>query len=290
MPYEFRKVYLDLITSCGEVCVLYLSWVRFRERWHGQASLEVYDACGARTIVHALGIPPMMDFEHGLEHLPRALEVPGGELKVEVKAVHDGWKPAVPSPCPELQWSIGALRTRARIEWPGPKGPRSASGEGYVDFVRITAATRKLGLRSLHWGRAHMFERSLAFTALDLENDKRWYVGVTRMHGRPARSYGNLAVEIDHGEGTGMVRFGTGGQQLRLGSPRLMHAGSAFDPQRVPKFLHRQVCQLVGGPHEERRWLAKARVDRSHGEGLALHEIVWFGKHARKAPKSRPNS
>jgi hypothetical protein len=151
VPYEFRKVYLDLITDTGEVCVLYLTWVRFRERWHGQASLEHYDRGGGRTLIHATGVPPMMDFERGLEHLPQAIEVPGGEITVEVKPVHDGWEPTVVSPCPDLLWSIAALRTRARIEWPGPRGPISLRGDGYVDFVRLTCATRKLGLRSLHW-------------------------------------------------------------------------------------------------------------------------------------------
>ena len=289
MPYESRKVHLDLITDQGEVCVLHLTWIRFRERWHGQAYLEHHDRGGRRCVLRCVGIPPMMDFERGIEHLPSALELPDGELGIQVKPVHEGWDPVVPSPCPHLQWSIAALRSRVHLEWPTAQGPRRMSGEGTIALTRITAPPRKLRLRSLRWGRAHQFERSLAFMALELEDDKRWFVGVTRLHGRPARSYGNLQLGLDQAGGEGTVRFGTGGQVLRLKTPRLLYAGPALDAERVPAFLHRQACQWAGGPQEERRWLAKTRVDGAHGEGLALHEHVLFGKHARKAARSRPS-
>lgn len=281
MPFEFRKVYLDLITEQGEVCVLYLSWVRFFQRWHAQASLEIYEPGGERTVVHALDTPPLVDPERGLDQLPVALTIPGGKLELEVRTIHDAWAPAVPSPVPELKWSIGALRTHTTIALNTDTGVRTYRGDGYLDFVTLTRATRRLGLRSLRWGRAHMFECSLAFTALDLQDGRRWFVGVTQLHGRPARSYGNLNVELS--DGAGMVRFGTGGQILRMENPALLHAGSAFDPVRIPNLLHRQVCLAVGGPHHEQRWHCEARVDASHGTGRALHEIVWFGKHARLA-------
>ncbi len=285
MPFEFRKVYLDLITDQGQVCVLYLSWVRFFQRWHAQASVEIYEPGGKRTIVHALSAPQPVDPERGLDQLPVALTIPGGTLELEVKPVHEAWTPAVASPVPELNWSVGALRTSTCITLTTDQGVRKFRGEGYIDFVTLTRPTRKLGLRSLRWGRAHMFERSLCFTALELQDGRHWFVGVTQMHGRPARSYGNLSVKLE--DGCGQVRFGTGGQVLRFDKPTVLHAGSAFDAERIPSPLHRQVCLLVGGPHEERRWLCQARVDGSHGTGHALHEVVWFGKHARLAVKGK---
>jgi hypothetical protein len=285
MPYEFRKVAVDLITEAGEVCVVSLSFVRFFQRWHAQASCEIYDASGKRTIVHAQDAPPLIDPARGLDQLPVALTIPGGKLELEVKPIHDGWDPVAPCPLPELAWSIGALRASVTVQLTSDQGSRKLRGEGYVDFICITKATRKLGLRSLRWGRAHMFERSLAFAALDLEDDRRWYVGVTRLHGRPARSYGNLTVALEGG--AGMVRFGTGGQVLRIKKPSLLHEGSSFAPERVTGFFGRQVNSLVSGPVYERRWLAAARVDASHGVGKVLHEMVWFGTQARQVAKGK---
>ncbi len=285
MPYEFRKVYIDLITERGEVCVLYLSWVNLFNRWFSQASVEIYEPGGKRTIIHAVDTPPLVDPSRGLDQLPVALTIPGGKLELEVRPVHDAWEPQVPSPVPELSWRIGALRANNSFVIETEAGRKTYRGEGYLDFVSITKATRKLGLRSLRWGRVHMFERSLAFTALELADDRRWFVGATRLHGRDVRSYGNLTLKLE--DGSGMVRFGTGGQILRLRKPQLLHSGSAFDPERVPNMLHRQVCNIIGGPHEERRWLCEAKVEASHGTGRALHEIVWFGKYAKLAASGK---
>jgi hypothetical protein len=285
MPYEFRKVYIDLITEAGEVCVVYLSFVRFFQRWHAQASCEIYDPSGKRSIVHALDAPPLVDPSRGLDQLPAALTIPGGKLELEIVPIHDGWDPVAPCPVPELAWSVGALRATVTVQLTTEQGNRRLRGEGYVDFVSITKATRKLGLRSLRWGRAHMFERSLAFTALDMTDDRRWYVGVTRLHGRPARAYGNLTIALE--DGAGMVRFGTGGQVLRVKHPAVLHEGSPFDAERVPSVINRQICSAVSGPMHERRWLGEARVDGSHGAGKVLHEVVWFGKQARQAAKGR---
>jgi hypothetical protein len=282
MPYEFRKVYVDLITEAGEVCVVYLSFVRFFQKWHAQASCEIYDRRGQRTILHATDAPPLIDTARGLDQLPVALLIPGGKIELEVRPIHEAWDPVAPCPVPELEWRVGALRASTTVTITTEKeGARTLRGEGYVDFVRITKATRKLGLRSLRWGRAHMFERSLAYTAVDFADDRRWYVGVTRLHGRDARAYGNLTLELEGGEG--MIRFGTGGQVLRMKKPRVLHRGSPFDPERVPSALNRHVCNFVSGPMHECRWFAEATVDASHGRGRALHEIVWFGADARKA-------
>jgi len=283
MPFEFRKVYIDLITEQGEVAVLYLSWVRFFQRWYAQASLEIHEQGGRCTLIHAEDTPPLVDPTRGLDQLPVALTIPGGKLELHVQPIHDAWEPAVPSPVPELTWSLGALRSNTTITLNTDSGTRQLRGEGCVDFVTITKATRKLGLRSLRWGRAHMFERSLAFTALELADDRRWFVGVTRLHGRDARSYGNLTLQLKDGEG--MVRFGSGGQHLRFSKPTLLRSGSAFDAARFPNLLQRQACQAVCGAHEERRWSCQAKVDNAHGVGTALHEIVWFGKYARQAAR-----
>ncbi len=285
MPFEFRKVYIDLITEQGEVAVLYLSWVRFLQRWQAQASLEIHEQGGKRTVVYAKDAPPLVDPARGLDQLPVALTIPGGKLELDVRPVHDAWAPTVPSPVPELQWSLGALRSSTTITLTTDSGTRRLRGDGCVDFVTLTKATRKLGLRSLRWGRAHMFEHSLAFTALELEDDRRWFVGVTRMHGRDALSYGNLALKLKDGEG--MVRFGTGGQHLRFSDATVLRSGSTFDAVRFPGFLTRQTSQAVCGPQEERRWLCKATVDNAHGVGMGLHEIVWFGKHARQAARGK---
>lgn len=285
MPYEFRKVNVDLITEAGEVCVIHMSFVRFLQRWHAHASCEIYDQSGRCTVVHAKDAPPLIDPGRGLDQLPVALTIPGGKLELEVKPIHEGWDPVAPCPVPALAWTLGALRANVTVQLTTGERSRKLRGEGYVDFLCITEAARKLGLRSLRWGRAHMFERSLAFAALDLADDRRWYVGVTRLHGRPARSYGNLTMAVEGG--AGMVRFGTGGQVLRLEKPSVLCEGSAFSPERVPGLVLRQASSAASGPMFERRWLATARVDNSHGDGKAMHGILWFGKQARQAAKGK---
>ncbi len=284
MPYEFRKIYIDCVTPGGVVCVVYFTWVRFFQRWHGHAGAEIYWPDGERDLVHASATPSVWDPERGLDQLPVSLPAKGGELRLEISAVQGAWSPKVRSPCPELSWQVLALRCGVDVSFPGPKGARRVHGKGYADYVRLTRATRKLGLRSLRWGRAHLPGHALAFTSLELISGERWRVGVHQADGLPAMSYGKLSSELQ--AGTGQVRLGTGGRVLLLEAERQLHAGSAFDAERVPNLLHRQVCLAVGGATEERRWKASARLRGARDkEGSALHEIVWFGKHARQAAK-----
>ena len=40
--YEFSKLYADLVTEEGAVCIFYLVWVRLLGRTYPQAGVEVY--------------------------------------------------------------------------------------------------------------------------------------------------------------------------------------------------------------------------------------------------------
>jgi hypothetical protein len=279
MSYEYRKVTIDLITEQGEVCVLYASWVQLFGRWHAQASLELFSRDGERSVIHCKDPAPLMDLSRGLDQLPVALTVPAGKLELEVRPIHDAWKPVAPCPVTAFAWHIAALRADVSIQVDTPEGARRFRGEGYVDCLQLSEHGRKLGLMSLRWGRAHMFERSLAYTALELADERHWYVGVTRLHGRDARSYGNLTYKLD--DGAGMIRFGTGGQVLRFEKPRLLHAGSPYEVQRASSFPAGLVSGFLDGPAYERRWQADARV------GKGLHGMVWFGKWAGKAARGK---
>ncbi len=285
MSYEFRKVHIDLVTDRGEVCVLTMSWRHLFGRWRAHALFEIFEPNGTRTTIRAKDAPQMVDPSRGLDQLPVALTIPGGKLEIEVRPIHDAWVPPAACPVQELRWSIGALRAATRFVVETKDGTKSYAGEGFVDFLVLNKTSRRAGLRCLRWGRAHMFERSLAFYALELTNDRKWFVGVTRLHGRDARGYGNLALEFD--DGAGVVRFGRGGQVLRLKKPRLLHAGSAIDPVLVPSPTLRWGLQTVVGFQDQKRWLCEARVDASHGVGKAFHGVLWFGRSAHPAASGK---
>ncbi|MBW2256266.1 MAG: hypothetical protein JRI25_16950 [Deltaproteobacteria bacterium] len=64
----------------------------------------------------------------------------------------------------------------------------------------------------------------------------------------------------------------------------MLHAGDAFDAERVPRLVDRMVAAAVGGKTVETRWFAEATLQGPGREpvlGTALHEWVRFGAAAR---------
>ena len=273
MAYEFRKLYADLVTADGTVCVLYLSWVRLRDRWHARTGLEVYWPDGRHDVRHGLNAPAPPANDTPLERIPLVAELPGGRCELRFEPEHGAFVPES-SPCPALSWSVKLARGRATLTAPGLG---TFTGNGYADWVSITRATRLLGLRSLTWGRAHLPDATLVFTALDLEDARPWRASA-RWNAMGAAPEAGEARTVLDAHGDGRIELARGA--FILEPRRVLHAGNAYGPERVPRRLDRLIARAVGGATSETRWLGCA-TDAADGErsGWAVYERVVFGPH-----------
>lgn len=271
MGYGFRKIYADLVTDDGTVCVAYLTWVRLFRKWTGMGGVELYWPDGRREILRSTVEPPLL--EAGTPGASGPFRLVLGELTFELEYAtdHGAWQPSTPSPATALHWHVQQVRGCARVRWSDPERA-SLEGRGYVDFVQIDRPTRLLGFRSLRWGRVHLPDRTLILEELRCKAGD-WRPGLD--WSREAGAVSGEAVFHPDG-GSGEVRVLGGGPPVTLEAVRVLHDGSAFDADRVPSAVERALCLAVGGPTYETRWLARARCGEA--AGWALHEAVTFGR------------
>jgi hypothetical protein len=270
MSYELRKLYADLVTADGTVCVLYLTWVRLLGRWHARTGLEIYWADGRREVRHGTGAPPPPENDATLDRIALDVQLPGGLCELRFEPEHGALMPAS-RPCPSLSWSVKLARGRSTLRAPDLG---ELTGIGYADWVSLTRATRLLGLRSLTWGRAHLPDATVVFTELDFVHDRPWRAaGRGAAPGKPLEAIDASAQLAEHGRGR--IELANGAAAIALEPRRVLHAGNAFGPERVPRRLDRVVARAVGGATFETRWLGRASDgDRS---GWAVYERVAFG-------------
>ena len=258
--YEFRKIYLDCLEPDGAVTVVYQNVVRLAGAWIARRSVERYAPDGARAVVD-LPPPAVSDWERPW----------GADDGVRIEVVHGAWAPPPPPVGDALDWRVAVGRGEVALRWPGG----AARGRGYVDRVRITVPTRRLGLRTLAWGRVHLPDRTVVFERLSTAAGARWDVGFDWRVGEaaPRPLAGPVTLGAD-GEGTVPLDDGP----LALVPVRILHQGDAFDPERVPRAMDRWFCRTLGGPTHETRWFGAAR----HGDraASALYERVTFGSGA----------
>jgi hypothetical protein len=277
--YDFRKIYADVVTPDGTVCIVYQTWVRLVRAWHARAGFELHRPDGTRTIHHGRGVPEPPEPDAPAASLPMWIRIDGGTFELSVEEEHGGFEPA--PACDGLAWSVklGAGRMRAR-------GPGlDLEGRGYVDLVRLTRVTRALRMRELSWGRAHAGDATFVWTALDFAGGRRWRAGARWDGG--ARATGSLDVAID-ARGEGSVTIAD--RALVLDRGRVLHDGDAFDRERIPSTLDRIVTRAIGGPTHQVRWHGQA-LDRSTGlSGDAIYERVRFGRDARDPRAARGSS
>jgi hypothetical protein len=273
MSYSFRKIYADLITEDGTVCVLYLTWVRFWKTWYPSAGVEIYGPDGTREIHRANSAPGPVAPDTPLTDLPLRIELEDGPFELEYVPVHAGWTPQDHQG--DLDWSVKLARGHARASWDGRRP--DLVGTGYVDFVELTRPTRWLGFETLTWGRFHLPGRTVVFDELQLASGDVWRPA--RVWPGDERTAAPSETRAELGEGQGIVQLG--GERLELQAHRVLHRGDAFDPDRIPSPVDRAVCQMVGGPHHEVRWFGTATAaDGTVGHGL--WERVHFGRQARE--------
>jgi len=268
--YGFRKIYADLVTADGTVCVAYLTWVRLLRRWTGMGGAEIYWPDGRREILRATVEPELLEVDQPAARGPLRLEL--GELTFELEYTdeHGSWAPSEPSPAPALHWQVLRTRGLGRVRWSDPSRP-PLEGLGYTDWVQIDRPTRLLGFRSLRWGRVHLPDRTLILEELRTKAGD-WRPGLEWSREAGPRA-GEARFHPDGGSGAVRV---AGGEPVELTAVRVLHDGSAFDAERVPSAVERALCVAVGGPTYETRWLARARC--GDAEGWALHEAVRFGR------------
>ena len=270
MSYSFRKVYADVLAPDGTLCVVYLAWVHLLGRWHGRSGAEVYAPDGTRTTHEGEEIAPVARADFDPTRIVVAL--PRGQLVLQYQAEAEAFSPAPPAACPSLSWSVLVPRATALIASPDLG---RHEGVGYVDWVALSRPTRLLGLRELRWGRAHLREATIAFTALDFADGREWRSGAVWSAPSRAPAPGDVASELD---AAGNMRVRIGASVIALRAERLLHQGDAFGKDRVRNPVERLVAHALGGRTRETRWLGTASLGGN--QGRAVYERVRFGAAA----------
>jgi len=277
VAYEFRKIYADIVTAEGDLCVMYLTWVCLAGRWYPSAGVETYWADGRREVHRSPTPPGPIGRDTPLHELPSELALPGGVFEVSREPIHGGWDPE--GPIESLRWSVVSARSWVQAHHPAASRP-GITGDGYVDWVSLTRYTRFLGLKELRWGRVHLPGRTLVFNTLEQASGETWRA-VREWTEGSTREWSSFELELD-GE---LGRLEIPGEPcIELEPLRVLHEGSAFDAERIPSPLERAVVWAIGGPHWEKRRIGRAVSHGERARGWAVYETVRFGEFARQDP------
>lgn len=273
MSLLFEKLYADLVTPEGDVCVAYAARIGLWGANTCMAAVEVYPAAGGRAVFRGRCEEPLPASGEGpLRALRIGLD--GGMFILRYGDGPSRWDPPGPPPAPGLRWSVTVPDAPAIARLPG--GPE-LRGRGYADRVRIEGWPRGLRLEELRWGRVHDRNRALVFTKVRFTSGGSWTrVGEWSANG--FRSWSDAGVR-EEGEAS-LIRLpgaGDAGREIQLLPRRTLHAGGALDAGRFPSPAARAALRLLAGRPAETRWLAWAMepgwIIRP---GQALHERVVF--------------
>jgi hypothetical protein len=253
--FRFEKLYADLVSADGTVCVAYVTRLDILD-WHREwAGLERYDPDGSRTVRRARGVV----VSRSDRELRITLDLPSGLFLLQQEIRSGSWQPSGPPPSPHVSWAVEVGRAHARATWYEGGAARSLTGCGYADRVVLDRPPRALGLSHLRWGRAHLPESTVVWNALTPREGPAWQRSMCWRDGENGRE--SLALPA-----------------LPLRRERVLHEGRALDPSRFPSRGERWLTRLLSGEVVEQRQLS--RVD---GGGWALHECVTFGRHAAES-------
>jgi hypothetical protein len=251
MLFRFEKLYADLVSADGTVCVAYVTRLDMFD-WHREwAGLEQYDPDGSRTVRHARGVV----VSRSDRELRITLDLPSGLFLLQQEIRSGSWQPSGPPPSPHISWTVEVGRAHTRATWYEGGAARSLTGCGYADRVVLDRPPRALGLSTLSWGRAHLPRTTVVWNALTPREGPQWRRSMCWRDGE---------------EGCESPDF----SPLPLRRERSLHEGPALDPSRFPSRGERWLTRLLAGDVVEHRELS--RVD---GGGWALHERVTFGPH-----------
>ena len=273
MSYAFRKLYADLISEDGTVCVVYVTWLEALGLVLPYAGVEIYWPDGRREVLHASRPPPSLDSRHPPDRLEFELELPGGRAKFAQRVVHGAWEPASPAACSGLTWSVLVGRAAAELRWLDDSKRPTLRGGSYADWVVLTRLTRRLGLASIEWGRIHFETRTQVFNRITLRQGLEWQRCAAWSGGAPDET-----ADVGLAWTAGEAHLTAGGAGVILAPARVLHDGSPLDAARIPNRAERLVASAMTGRSRETRWLSHARaVGDARDTGWALHEEVRFG-------------
>ncbi|HTQ06188.1 MAG TPA: hypothetical protein VMI54_20140 [Polyangiaceae bacterium] len=266
VTYAFEKLYADLVTSDGTVCIVYVAWTELFGVRRQSAGIELYTPEGRREVVHArepVRVPELDAPEWCLR-----LELPSGPFEFRHRGQTGGWSPEGGRAA--VSWCVKSASGRAEARFSETSGRAPLVGQGYADWVVLRQPTRKLGFERVEWGRAHVGKETLVWNRIRGERGDDW----TRVLslGAERREARELSL-AEHDRGVTVVAHGA--PPLELDRGRVLHAGPALDRERIPSSLARGVATLVSPKMTETRWVRRAR--RGDAEGWALHERVYFG-------------
>jgi hypothetical protein len=264
--YAFEKLYMDVVTDDGTVCIVYLTWTSVLGVRQATAGYELYTPDGRREVVHARRPVPLPDLAAPAWRIE--LDVPGGPFEVRHAARAGGWTPA--EGFPAVDWSVKTARADVEIRWLSDTARPALRGRGYADWVSLHKITRRLGMRRVDWGRAHVGETTLVWNRIESTAGDVWTRAISVRGGERAEC---RAIELTPGGDAVVVAART----VELGAGRVIHDGPALDRERLPSRVARELARLVSPPIDETRWVRRARVTGEPAEGWALLEHVRFG-------------
>jgi hypothetical protein len=282
MGFRFRKIYADLVTADGTVCITYLAWV---EAWGLRSAfggVELYSPDGSREVLRALPPAPRPPPAGG-RPLELRLDFPRGSFTIRYEPLQEPWTPTGRSPAAALEWSVRVPRGEVVARWSGEMERADLRGTGYVDWVELTRPTRWSGIRDLEWGRVHLPDSTLIFTGVRSRSGE-WWRQMAQWSDR--REAPLVAHDFRLEQGSDAVRLELPDQEraalssVMLHPERVLHAGIAVDRARSPGLFERLGFRLVTGPSRETRWISRAHRAEAPDSpaGFALHEVVRFGR------------
>ena len=278
MP-RFRKLYVDVVTDDGTVCIAYVAALEAGWMTIAPAGIEHYGPHGSRDIKrgHAslsLETEPESDATTSIR-----FDLDDGPCTLEIEPEQRSVLP-VTSPPAGLTWRVKHARAGARIRGLGGRHDL-IEGTAYADWVELGRLPRSLDLTRLHWGRLHLASGTVIYTWVEHRNGPAWRSATWWPLDGPQEAIDAWSFVCDAGGGACALGLHQGGhaRHIELVPERALHLGAAVDAARFPSWTERAVSRLVAGPTAETRWLSRARSPEL-GDGWAVHESVRFGRAA----------
>jgi hypothetical protein len=261
--FRYRKLYADLVSDAGEVCIAYVASLELFGMASHSAGYEYYAPDGSRHVVRGSSRAEVRRDARGLSI---AFTTQHGPFSYQLSANTDARATTRHEVSRALTWQVLSHASPARIA--GIFGVSERSGAGYADQVEMTEPPRKLGLAELFWGRGGEGGRGFVFTRARFHDGRTFQSALVDGSESSALILSQLAAE--------RFELRSGPASFQLQDERVIHAGPALDRARFPGRAERWLARALSGPMEEVRALARF-VAADGSRGFALHERVQFG-------------